>query len=94
MHDIHLAAGFYAKRVAIYGALAAARPVAMPVRNCYLAAIDVTTVTAQGQIHWYAVVTEDADVRAVFFTLQLHRCGGAVDEGFHLDVGGYAPAFG
>lgn len=93
VHDVHLAAGFHAERVAVHGALAAARPVTVAVRNQDAAAVDVATVAAQGQIYRYAVVAQDADIRAVFLALQVHGGGGTVEKGFHLDVRGDAPAF-
>lgn len=93
MHDVHLPAGLHAERVAIYGALAAARPVAVAMGNQDAAAVDVAAVTAQGQIYRHAVVAEDADVGAFFLALQIHGGGGTVEKGFHLDVRGDAPAF-
>ena len=70
VHQIQLPAGFHAERITIYRALAAPRPVAMPMRNHNPAAVDVTPVSAQRQIHRYSVVTQKADIRPVLLPLR------------------------
>lgn len=93
VHDVHLAAGLHTERVAVHGALATTRPVAVAVGNQDAAAVDVAAVAAQGQIYRHAVVAQYADICAIFLALQVHGGCGTVEEGFHLYVRGDSPAF-